>query len=94
MSGLARLPDNSIDCCVTSPPYWSLRSYECEGQIGLEDDFNHYIDRLLDVFSEIKRVLKPSGTCFVNIGDTYGGAGHGYSSKDKRQKERYKSTGK
>ena len=92
LDGLKTLPDNSIDCCVTSPPYWSLRSYECDGQFGIEDDYNDYIRRLADVFVEVKRVLKKSGTCFVNIGDTYGGAGHG-EAKHGKAKERYKLMG-
>ena len=93
LTGLRQLPDNCVDCLVTSPPYWSLRSYDCDGQIGLEDDFNDYITRLIDVFAEIKRVLKKTGTCFVNLGDTYGGAGHGYDTKWRKSKERYKLMG-
>jgi len=91
LQGLKSLPDDSVDCCVTSPPYWSLRSYDCEGQIGLEDDFNNYIIRLLEVFEEVKRVLKKTGTCFINIGDTYGGAGHGVTKR--MSKDRYKLQG-
>jgi len=89
LQGLKSLPDNSVDCCVTSPPYWSIRNYESDGQIGLEDDFHDYISRLIDVFTEVRRVLKKTGTCFVNIGDTYGGAGHGYDPQEKKSKERY-----
>jgi site-specific DNA-methyltransferase (adenine-specific) len=59
----------------------------------LEDDFNQYVNHLLDVFVEVKRALKTSGTCFVNIGDTYGGAGHGNSSNGRRAKEHYKLQG-
>jgi site-specific DNA-methyltransferase (adenine-specific) len=68
---LKKLPDSSIDCCVTSPPYWALRDYGMQGQLGLEQTFQEYIARLCDVFDEIKRVLKPEGTCWVNLGDTY-----------------------
>ena len=74
---LKKFPDNSIDCVVTSPPYFSLRDYEVEGQIGLESDFNEYLDKLLAVFDELKRVLKQEGTCWVVLGDTYGGSGSG-----------------
>lgn len=74
---LKTLPDNSIDCCVTSPPYWGLRDYECDGQLGTEDNFIDFINKLCNVFDEVKRVLKPKGTCFVNLGDTYGGSGSG-----------------
>lgn len=68
---LKKLPDNSIDCVVTSPPYWALRDYGVKGQIGLEESIQDYLNKLLAVFGEIKRVLKPSGTCWVNMGDTY-----------------------
>jgi len=69
---LKKLDDNSIDCIMTSPPYWALRNYNVEGQLGLEPNFNDYVNKLCDMFDEVKRVLKPTGTCWVNIGDTYG----------------------
>lgn len=68
---LKKFPDESIDCVVTSPPYWALRDYGVKGQIGLEASIQNYLDKLLAVFGEIKRVLKPTGTCWVNMGDTY-----------------------
>jgi DNA modification methylase len=68
---LKTIEDNSIDCCITSPPYWGLRDYSCEGQIGLESNPNEYIQNLIEVFTEVKRVLKPEGTLWLNIGDTY-----------------------
>jgi site-specific DNA-methyltransferase (cytosine-N4-specific) len=68
---LRRLPAESIDCVVTSPPYWSLRDYGVKGQHGLEPSPEEYIERLCAVFDEIKRVLKPAGTCWVNLGDAY-----------------------
>lgn len=128
LTGLKKIPDNSIDCCVTSPPYWGLRDYgtakwvggdsECnhdsarvktrfdyeisdkqksnkgtdvkiykntcdcgaikqDEQLGGEEDFLLFIDNLSNVFLEIKRVLKETGTCFINLGDTYGGSGAG-----------------
>ena len=70
---LKQFPDNSIDCVVTSPPYWGLRDYGVKGQIGLEQTFQEYVARLCDVFDEIKRVLKSQGTCWINLGDTYYG---------------------
>ena len=70
---LKSLPDNSIDCCVTSPPYYALRDYGCDGQIGLEETPEKYIERLCDVFSEVRRVLTPEGTLWLNIGDSYNG---------------------
>ena len=72
---LKKLDDNSVDCCVTSPPYYALRDYGVDGQIGLEDSPEAYIKRLVGVFHEVKRVLKPTGTCWVNIGDSYWGSG-------------------
>lgn len=68
---LKKLPDNSIDCCITSPPYWGLRDYGVAGQLGNEEHFNDFIENLCNVFDEVKRVLKDTGTCFVNLGDTY-----------------------
>ena len=70
---LKSLPDNSIDCCVTSPPYYALRDYGCDGQIGLEETPEKYIERLCEVFSEVRRVLTPEGTLWLNIGDSYNG---------------------
>jgi len=68
---LKQLPDELIDCVVTSPPYWALRDYGVKNQLGLEANFENYINRLCDIFNEVKRVLKNTGTCWVNIGDTY-----------------------
>ena len=67
---LSSIPSDSIDCCITSPPYWSKREYDAGG-IGLEDDYNDYIEAILGITSEIYRVLKPSGSFWLNIGDTY-----------------------
>jgi DNA modification methylase len=82
VEGLKTLPDNSIDCCVTSPPYYALRDYGVDGQIGLEDSPEAYIDKLVDVFSEVFRVLKPEGTLWLNIGDSYCGTGDKGNLKD------------
>ncbi len=68
-------PDNSIDCCVTSPPYWGLRDYGHEGQLGLERTPEQYVAAMVAVFTEVKRVLKPEGTCWLNIGDSYATSG-------------------
>ena len=68
---LKTLPDNSVDCCITSPPYWGLRDYGHEEQLGSEKHFKDFVNNLCNVFDEIKRVLKDTGTCFVNLGDTY-----------------------
>lgn len=65
------LPDESVNCIVTSPPYWGLRDYGHEGQIGLEQSFPDYLSKLIDVFDECRRVLKQDGTMWVNMGDSY-----------------------
>ena len=71
---LKTFPDECIDCIVTSPPYWGLRDYGVEGQLGLESTFQEYINKLCDIFDESKKVLKKTGTCWVVIGDCYAGA--------------------
>lgn len=68
---LKTLPDNSIDCCVTSPPYYGLRDYGNDGQIGLEETPELYVSKMVQVFSEVKRVLKNEGTLWLNLGDSY-----------------------
>ena len=68
---LKTLDANSVDICVTSPPYWGLRDYKTDGQLGLEPTFNEYLDHLIQIFTEVKRVTK--GTIWINIGDTYNG---------------------
>lgn len=70
---LKTLDDESVDCVVTSPPYWALRDYGVAGQLGLEPTFQEYISKLCDIFDEVKRVLKKEGTCWVNMGDTFSG---------------------
>ena len=77
LNALKQFPDESVDCVITSPPYWGLRDYGVDGQIGLEETFYTYLEKLLEIFDEVYRVLKPSGTCWVNLGDTYGGSGSG-----------------
>lgn len=79
---LQTFPDNSIDCCVTSPPYFGLRDYGVSGQIGLEELPIEYIQNLVNVFHEVKRVLTPTGICWVNIKDSYSGyKGDNYAHK-------------
>ena len=79
---LKTLPDNSVDCCITSPPYYGLRDYGVDGQIGLEDTPKEYIQKLVEVFREVKRVLKKEGTLWLNIGDSYCGTGSKGDYKD------------
>ncbi len=79
---LKKLPNESVNCIITSPPYWGLRDYEVEGQIGLEKTLEEYIDKLLNVTKELKRVLRKDGVMFWNHGDCYGGTGFKGSYKD------------
>ena len=74
---LKTLPQGSVNMCVTSPPYYGLRDYGIEGQIGIEQTPQEYIDRLVEVFAEVYRVLKPDGTLWLNISDSYAGSGKG-----------------
>jgi len=75
IEGMRTLPDASVYCCVTSPPYWGLRDYGHEGQIGLESTPDAYVARMVEVFREVRRVLRDDGTCWVNLGDSYNGIG-------------------
>ena len=68
---LKQIPSNSVDMCITSPPYWNLRDYGEERQIGLEYTTKDYINKLINIFEETKRVLKDNGTLWINIRDTY-----------------------
>ena len=78
---LKELPAESIDCVITSPPFFNLRDYGIEGQIGLEKTWQEYIKKLIDIFLEVKRVLKKEGTCFVNLGDSFNGNKKGNTSR-------------
>ncbi len=71
LSCLCGLPDESVDMCVSSPPYFGLRDYGVDGQLGLEGSPELYVDRLVQVFREVRRILKPDGTLWLNIGDSY-----------------------
>lgn len=77
---LKELPDCSVDCCITSPPYLGLRDYGVNGQIGLEKSVEAYINRLTDIFREVRRVLKNDGTLWLNIGDSYVSSNSEYSN--------------
>lgn len=70
---LRLLDDQTANCCVTSPPYWGLRDYGVEGQIGLEKTPEEYVEKLVEVFREVRRVLKDDGTLWLNLGDSYAG---------------------
>lgn len=81
MEGLATLPDESVQCCVTSPPYWGLRDYGVDGQLGLEPTIAEFVEQMAAVFDEVSRVLKPDGTLWLNVGDSYAGAPGGGQGK-------------
>lgn len=71
ISSMKTLPDQSVHCCVTSPPYFGLRDYGVEGQIGLEQTPEEYVAKMVEVFREVRRVLRDDGTLWLNIGDSY-----------------------
>ena len=68
---LKDLEDQSINTCITSPPYWGLRNYQEEEQLGLEETPEAFVENLVEVFREVKRVLRDDGTVWLNLGDTY-----------------------
>lgn len=78
------LSDKSVQCVITSPPYWRLRDYGVEGQIGLEASLDEYIATIVAVMREVRRVLKDDGTLWLNLGDSYAGSGKGGQSEKKR----------
>ena len=71
LSVLKTFDTNSIDCCVCSPPYWQQRDYEIDGQLGREKSYTEYIDKLVEIFDQVKRVLKDKGSCWIVIADSY-----------------------
>jgi site-specific DNA-methyltransferase (adenine-specific)/site-specific DNA-methyltransferase (cytosine-N4-specific) len=85
---LAKFPDNFFQCCVTSPPYWGLRDYEIEGQIGAEMSLTDYIEKLVSVFRQVRRVLADDGTFWLNIGDSYTSGGRTWRDSDKKNRAR------
>jgi len=85
---LSRLPDDSVQCVVTSPPYWGLRDYGISGQIGLEPTLAGFIQSLTNVFAEVKRVLRPDGILWLNIGDGYTSGNRGWRAPDKKNPNR------
>ena len=79
MEGLLQIDDSSIDCVITSPPYWQLRDYGYSDQWGLEPTYQEYLEKMWDFMDEIWRVLKDTGTVWVNIGDTYSTKSGGFT---------------
>ena len=89
LEGLRQMPSDFVDCCITSPPYFGLRDYGVDGQIGLEESPTDYIKRLADVFAEVYRVMKPEGTLWLVIGDSYAGSMKG-AAKNPENAKKYK----
>ena len=85
---LERLPDGCVRCIVTSPPYWGLRDYGIEGQIGLEEFLRDFLGKLVAVFREARRVLSDDGTLWLNIGDGYTSGNRGWRAPDKKNPAR------
>lgn len=85
---LDRIPSDSMQCAITSPPYWGLRDYGIEGQIGLEETLPQFINRLVAVFNQVRRVLKPDGCLWLNIGDGYTSGNRGYRAADRKNPAR------
>jgi len=84
---LKTLDEESVQCVVTSPPYWGLRDYGVDGQLGLEATPEEFVENMVDVFREVKRVLRKDGTLWLNLGDTYCGTGHKGEHTDPKHKE-------
>ena len=85
---LRSLPSDSVQCAVTSPPYWGLRDYHIDGQIGLEPTLPQFINRLVAVFNEVKRILKQDGVLWLNIGDGYTSGNRGWRAPDRKNPAR------
>lgn len=82
------LPANTFQCAITSPPYWGVRDYGIPEQIGAEPDLNDYLNKLVSIFSEVRRVLRPDGTFWLNIGNTYTSGGRKWRQEDEKNKGR------
>jgi len=76
-----QLPDQSVNCIVTSPPYWNLRNYHIDGQVGLETTPEEYVQTMISIFHKLQQVLRDDGTLWLNLGDSYAGSGQGWGSK-------------
>lgn len=81
---LGRILPSAFQCCITSPPYWGLRDYDIEGQIGLELSVDQYIQSLVAVFEDVRRVLREDGTLWLNIGDSFTSGGRTWRAPDKK----------
>lgn len=85
---LLQIPDDTFQCCITSPPYWGLRDYDYQGQIGAEDTVDEYVQHIVSVFREVRRVLREDGTLWLNIGDSYTSGGRKWRAPDKKNPAR------
>lgn len=85
---IRQLPNDTFQCAVTSPPYWGVRDYGVENQIGAEPDLDAYIKDLVAIFREVRRVLKTDGTFWLNIGNTYTSGGRKWRDEDEKNKGR------
>lgn len=88
LAELAKFPDGSFQCCVTSPPYWGLRDYGIEGQVGAEMSLDDYIENLVQIFRQVRRVLSDDGTLWLNVGDSYTSGGRTWRDTDKKNRAR------
>ncbi len=86
---LAQLPDDFFQVCVTSPPYWGLRDYDVSEQIGAEERLDDYVANLVRVFGQVRRVLHPDGTLWLNLGDAYTSGGRDWRAPDKKLPQRH-----
>lgn len=81
---LKKIPDNSIQSCITSPPYWGLRDYDVDTQVGAEESLEDYIQNLVEIFREVRRTLSSDGTLWLNLGDSYTSGGRTWRAPDKK----------
>ena len=88
LNALDRLPENSIQTVVTSPPYWSLRDYAVEQQIGCDEALADYLAEIVKTFDKVRRVLRADGTIWLNVGDAYTSGNRRYRAPDKKNRAR------
>ncbi len=94
ITGMKLIPDNCIQTCVTSPPYWGLRDYGVDGQLGLEQTPEEYVNKLVNVFREVRRLLRDDGTLWLNLGDSYASGGRGGGGSYATERSAWKSKSK
>lgn len=90
LSVLRQMPDDSVDCVISSPSYWQLRDYQWDGQWGLEPTYQEYLEHLWSLMDETYRILKPTGTAWINLGDSYANTGYGKGTGHFSLKDKYK----